>query len=106
MMITTHVLDTARGAPAPRIPVQLDLFISGQGWREVGHGFTSDDGRVLDFGEPAAEGVYRMMFDVAAYMPHAFYPSIAITFEVRNPNDRYHLPLLLSPFGYSTYRGS
>jgi 5-hydroxyisourate hydrolase len=47
-----------------------------------------------------------MMFDVAVYMPHSFYPSIAVTFEVRNPNDRYHLPLLLSPYGYSTYRGS
>jgi 5-hydroxyisourate hydrolase len=105
-MITTHVHDTARGAPAARIPVQLDLFITGQGWREVGHGVTSEDGRVMDFGEPPADGVYRMMFDVAAYMPHSFYPSIAITFEVRNPNDRFHLPLLLSPYGYSTYRGS
>jgi 5-hydroxyisourate hydrolase len=105
-MITTHVLDTARGTPAARIPVQLDLFITGQGWREVGHGITSEDGRVLDFGEPPADGVYRMMFDVAVYMPHSFYPSIAVTFEVRNPNDRYHLPLLLSPYGYSTYRGS
>ena len=105
-MITTHVLDTARGAPAARIPVQLDLFITGQGWREVGYGLTSEDGRVLDFGEPPVQGVYRMMFDVAAYVPQAFYPSIAVTFEVRNPNDRYHMPLLLSPYGYSTYRGS
>jgi 5-hydroxyisourate hydrolase len=105
-MITTHVLDIARGAPAARLPVQLDLFISGQGWREVGHGLTSEDGRVLDFGEAPVDGVYRMMFDVAAYMPNAFYPSIAVTFEVRNPNDRYHMPLLLSPYGYSTYRSS
>lgn len=103
-MITTHVLDLARGTPAARIPVQLDLFISGHGWREVGHGLTSEDGHVLDFGEPAAVGVYRIMFDIAAYMPQAFYPSIAITFEVRNPTHRYHLPLLLSAFGYSTYR--
>jgi 5-hydroxyisourate hydrolase len=105
-MITTQVLDTGRGAPAARIPVQLDLFITGQGWREVGHGLTTEDGRVLDFGEPPVEGIYRIMFDVAAYMPNSFYPSIAITFEVRNPTDRYHLPLLLSPFGYSTCRGS
>ena len=105
-MITTQVLDTARGAPAARIPVQLDLFITGQGWREVGHAITNEGGRVVDFGEPPVDGVYRMMFDVASYMPHSFYPSIAITFEVRNPKDRYHLPLLLSPFGYSTYRGS
>jgi hydroxyisourate hydrolase len=103
-MITTHVLDLARGTPAQRIPVQLDFFITGQGWREVGQGLTSEDGHLMDFGAPPMEGVYRMSFDVAAYMPHSFYPTIAITFEVRNPLDRYHLPLLLSPFGYSTYR--
>lgn len=103
-MITTEVLDTARGAPAARIPVELDIFISGQGWREVGHALTGSDGRVLDFGEPAVAGVYRLMFNVAAYMPQAFYPSIAITIEVLQPNEAHHLPLLLSPFGYSTYR--
>lgn len=103
-MITTQVMDTASGAPAARIPVQLDFFINGQGWHEVGHAVTGSDGRVLDFGEPAVAGVYRLMFDVAAYMPHAFYPSIAVTVEVHQPNEQYHLPLLLSPFGYSTYR--
>jgi 5-hydroxyisourate hydrolase len=105
-MITTQVLDTAAGAPASRIPVQLDIFISGQGWREVGHAVTGSDGHVLDFGEPAVAGVYRIMFDVAAYMPHSFYPSIAITFEVHEPSDQFHLPLLLSPYGYSTFRAS
>jgi hydroxyisourate hydrolase len=105
-MITTHVLDLSRGAPAARIPVQLDLFITGQGWREVGHAITSEEGGVLDFGETAAVGIYRIMFDIAAYMPHAFYPSIAITFEVHNAKEQYHLPLLLSSFGYSTYRES
>src|SRR5450432_4260831 len=103
-MITTQVLDTARGGPATRVPVQLDVFITGQGWFEVGHGLTNIDGFLLDFAEPESEGLYRLMFDVGAYMPHAFYPSITITFEVRHPKDRYHLPLLLSPFGYSTYR--
>jgi 5-hydroxyisourate hydrolase len=104
LMITTQVLDTARGAPAARIPVQLDIFISGQGWHEVGHAVTSSDGRVLDFGEPAVPGVYRIMFDVAAYMPSAFYPSIAITVEVHQATEQYHLPLLLSPYGYTTFR--
>ena len=52
MMITTHVLDIARGCPAGRIPVELDLFITGQGWREVGHGLTNDEGSIADFGEP------------------------------------------------------
>jgi 5-hydroxyisourate hydrolase len=105
MMVTTHVLDTARGQPAARIPVELDLFISGHGWREVGRGVTDEEGRIGDFGEPPAMGVYRLMFDVAAYLPSAFFPSIAVTFEVRDPSQRYHLPLLLSPFGYSVYRG-
>lgn len=106
MMITTDVLDTARGVPAARVLVELDLFITGQGWREVGRGFTNTDGRIHEFGEPPAAGVYRLMFDVASYIPDAFFPSIAITFEVRDPSDKYHVPLLLSPFGYSTYRGT
>jgi 5-hydroxyisourate hydrolase len=106
MMITTHVLDTARGRPASRVPVELDMFITGQGWREVGRGVTSNEGRILDFGEPAAIGVYRLMFDVASYEPDSFFPSIAVTFDVRDPGAHYHVPLLLSPYGYSTYRGS
>ncbi|PYT12951.1 MAG: hydroxyisourate hydrolase [Acidobacteria bacterium] len=105
-MITTHVLDTARGVPAARVPVELDFFISGQGWREVGRGITNNDGRIVEFGEPAAAGVYRLMFDVAAYIPDAFFPSISITIEVRDPNEHYHIPVLLSPFSYTTYRGS
>jgi 5-hydroxyisourate hydrolase len=105
MMITTHILDTAQGRPAPHIPVELDVFITGYGWYEVGRGVTNDEGQILDFGEPAAAGLYRLMFDVAAYMPRAFFPSIAIAFEVRDPAEHYHVPLLLSPFGYSTYRG-
>lgn len=105
-MISTQVLDMARGAPASRIPVQLDIFITGQGWHEVGHSVTGSDGRVLDFGEAPVAGVYRMMFDIAAYLPYAFYPSIAITIEVNQPNEKYHLPLLLSQYGYSTYRAT
>ena len=105
-MITTHVLDIAQGRPAPRIPVQLDVFLTGHGWREIGHGVTNDEGRIGDFGEPPSAGVYRLMFDIAAYLPGAFFPSVAVTFEVSDPNEHYHLPLLLSPFGYSTYRGS
>ncbi len=105
-MITTHVLDTSRGEPAARVPVDLDVFITGQGWLEAGHGFTNDEGRVLGFGESPVAGVYRMTFDVAAYMPHTFFPTIAITFEVQDPSAEVHVPLLLSPFGYTTYRGN
>ena len=105
-MITTQVQDSSRGIPAARIPVELDIFVTGSGWIEVGHGVTNVDGHILDFREDPAPGLYRLMFDVAMYTPDAFFPSIAITFEVRDPNRRYHIPLVLSPFGYSTYRSS
>jgi 5-hydroxyisourate hydrolase len=105
MMITTHVLDVATGKPGALIPVELDVFITGHGWRDAGRGVTNPDGRILDFGEPPAAGIYRLMFDVAVHNPEAFFPSISITFEVRDPTGHYHVPLLLSPFGYTTYRG-
>ena len=104
MMITTQVQDSSRGAPGARMPVELDIFVAGQGWKEVGYGITNTEGRIDEFGEPAAAGVYSLMFDVATNMPDAFFPSIAITFEVRDASERYHIPLVLSPFGYSTYR--
>jgi len=106
MMITTHVIDTATGEPAARIPVELDVFVSGHGWRDAGRGVTNTDGRVLDFGEDPVPGIYRLMFDVAVRIPDAFFPTISITFEVRDENSHYHVPLLLSPFGYTTYKGS
>jgi 5-hydroxyisourate hydrolase len=105
-MITTHVLDIAHGRPAARVAVELDVFITGHGWREVGRGVTNDEGRVLSFGEPVAAGVYRLMFDVASYDPEVFFPSIAVTFEVRDPGEHFHMPLLLSRFGYTAYRGT
>jgi len=105
-MISTHILDTARGVPAPRVPVELDIFIQGHGWHEVGRGVTSEEGRVAHFGEPAAIGIYRLMFDVASYIPDMFFPSVTVTFEVRDATQHYHVPLLLSPYGYTTYRGS
>jgi 5-hydroxyisourate hydrolase len=105
MMITTHVLDTSTGKPGIRIPVDLDVFITGQGWIDAGRGVTNLDGRILDFGEPEAAGIYRLVFDVGVLIPDAFFPTISITFDVRDPNDHYHIPLLLSPFGYTTYRG-
>ena len=106
MMITTQVLDTTRGLPAARIPVELDYFVTGFGWKEVGHGITNAEGHVTEFGEPAVPGLYRLMFDIAAYQHEAFFPSIAIVFEVRNPDQAINIPLAISPFGYSTYRGS
>ena len=105
MMITTQVLDTARGLPAARIPVELDYFVTGFGWKEVGHGITNAEGHITEFGEPAAPGLYRLMFDIAAYQNDAFFPSIAVVFEVRDPGHAINIPLAISPFGYSVYRG-
>lgn len=105
MMITTQVLDTSRGTAAVRIPVQLDYFVTGEGWREVGHGVTNGDGQITEFGEPPAAGIYRLMFDVASYYPNAFFPSIAVVIDVRDAAGHYHIPLLIGPYGYSAYRG-
>lgn len=102
--ITTHVLDTARGRPAAGVPVVLELRAGG-GWREVGRGTTDGDGRVRTLTGPAIEaGTYRITFDTAALSE--FFPVVAIEFVVSDPAQHYHVPLLLSPFGYSTYRGS
>ena len=103
-MISTQILDSSQGCPAARVPVELDLFITGHGWHEVGRGISNNDGRIDSFGVPAAAGVYRLMCDIAAYQPHAFFPSIAVTFEIRNPEEQHHLPVIFSPFGYSIFR--
>lgn len=104
-MITAQVLDAAHGLPAPRIPVSLDYFLTGIGWKEAGHGVTNDEGRILDFGENPAPGLFRLMFDTAAYRSDAFFPSISVVFEILDPLQAVHISLVLSPFGYSVYRG-
>ncbi len=114
-LITTHVLDIASGTPAAGIAVVLDVLQDERagGWRALGHGVTDADGRLGDL-LPAKHtlvaGVYRLSFEVGSYFRAAgvecFYPSIAVTFEVRKPSEHHHVPLLVSPFGYSTYRGS
>src|SRR6185295_9623139 len=104
LMISTQVIDVAKGEPAGRVPVELDFFITGQGWREISHSVTSRDGRIVEFGEPPAAGVYRMMFDIGAYMPHCFFPSVTVTLEVRETNQDHHIILQVSPFGYSICR--
>ena len=104
-MITTQVTDTSLGRPVERVPVELDVFITGKGWHEVGRGVTNSEGMIADFGEPAAPGLYRLMFDAGSYLPEAFFPSINVIFDVSDSSERCHLPLLLSRFGYSVYRG-
>jgi 5-hydroxyisourate hydrolase len=105
--ITTHVLDTARGRPAADVPVVLERAVD-SGWEPVGRGTTDADGRASELLTSApADGRYRLTFDTGAYLGGAgFYPEVSVTFTVARGEEHYHVPLLLSPFGYSTYRGS
>ncbi len=108
--ITTHVLDTAAGKPAAGVPVLLEKESGGK-WDEIGRGATNADGRCPDLlppGSAVQKGTYRISFDLKAYYQNrpAFYPSASITFEIQDPSQHYHVPLLTSGHGYSTYRGS
>jgi len=105
-MITTHVLDVAQGRPASGIPVVLERR-EGESWRKLGEGKTDQDGRLrtlLPAGQAVQVGTYRLRFDTAARS--AFFPEVTILFEIAEASGHHHVPLLLSPFGYSTYRGS
>jgi len=111
--ITTHVLDTARGCPAAGVPIRLYKRENDGLWVPLGAGVTNEDGRIADWlpGDHALEpGVYRMHFDTGAYFQRTgtdgFYPYAEVVFEIRDTRSHYHIPLLLCPFGYSTYRGS
>ena len=109
--ITTHVLDTSLGQPATGIAARLEHQNETQ-WTEIGSGVTNADGRITDLikREQFVAGIYRLSFDTAAYFSQTgsvgFYPMVRIEFEIEDPGQHYHVPLLLSPFGYSTYRGS
>ena len=108
--ITTHVLDTSRGRPAVGVPVALERAVDSR-WQPVARGTTDGDGRVSDLLSEAPEaGRYRLTFDTGAYFTAVgdagFYPEVSVTFAVGQGEAHYHVPLLLSPFGYSTYRGS
>ena len=105
--LSTHVLDTARGRPAAGVPVEL-AAADGDGWSVLATATTDDDGRARDLGD-VPPGRYRLRFDTAAHAAaqgeRAFFPEVAIVFEVTD-DGHHHVPLLLSPFAYSTYRGS
>ena len=110
--ISTHVLDTARGRPAAGVRVRLEAA-GADGWDSVGATITDDDGRASDLigGDVRVEpGVYRLIFDTGTWFAErgvpSFHPHVTVAFEVADSDDHYHVPLLLSPFGYSTYRGS
>ena len=111
--ITTHVLDLAFGQPAAGVPVRLEVAGKGGAWIPLANATTDSDGRaksLLATGARLDVGRYRLTFDTAAYFSArgmtAFYPEVAVQFEVHDAGRHYHVPLLLSPFGYSTYRGS
>ncbi|MBF6172038.1 hydroxyisourate hydrolase [Nocardia blacklockiae] len=106
--ITTHVLDTAAGRPARDMPVRLE-FREPDGWRPIGDACTDADGRVSVLGPERVEvGDYRLIFDTAGYFGERehFFPEVTVTFTVTDPAQHHHVPLLLSPFAISTYRGS
>ncbi len=109
--VTTHVLDTATGNPAAGVKVILESQAA-NGWQELGQGRTNEQGRLGDLlpaGKPLVAGVYRLVFDTGAYFKaqdrKTFFPRVEVIFEVEKAEEHYHVPLLLSPFGYSTYRG-
>jgi 5-hydroxyisourate hydrolase len=109
--LTTHILDTTKGKPAPGVTI---ILYRGENdlWTEIARGVTNSDGRIPDLLKKDAllqHGIYKMSFGVKDYYDKegivTFYPYVEIVFDI-NTNEHYHIPLLLSPFGYSTYRGS
>jgi 5-hydroxyisourate hydrolase len=110
--ITTHILDVSKGCPARGVSVTLERQTS-MGWEIIGNGATDEDGRLRDLldSETVLQiGNYRLTFDTGNYFAQqqieGFYPQVTVAFAVRDATQHYHVPLLLSPFGYSTYRGS
>jgi 5-hydroxyisourate hydrolase len=108
--VTTHVLDAARGQPAQGVAVRLERA-GNSGYEQVAEGTTDADGRVKNLGPERLEpGTYRLTFDTGTYFDQqdqdAFYPEVVLAFRLQNPEQHYHVPVLLSPFAYSTYRGS
>ena len=111
--ITTHVLDLASGRPASGVSVRLEVSSADRGWIVLTDKVTDADGRVRDLlaaGSKLDAGRYRLTFATGPYFAargqDCFHPEAAITFEVKDGAQHYHVPLLVSPFGYSTYRGS
>ncbi len=109
--INTHVLDTSRGKPAAGIAISLHRHLHND-WDMIAKGITNADGRIADLLPKDAAlpiGIYKMKFETAAYFAitetKSFYPVVEIIFEI-STTEHYHVPLLLNPFGYSTYRGS
>jgi 5-hydroxyisourate hydrolase len=113
MTLSTHVLDTGRGRPAAGIAVRLDRH-DGGAWRPLAESETDDDGRLdgLLAGdcEDSVAGTYRLRFGTGPYFAatgtETFYPEVSVVFVITDPAGHHHVPLLISPYGYTTYRGS
>jgi 5-hydroxyisourate hydrolase len=113
MTVSTHVLDTADGRPAAGVAVTLEARDPAGGWVRVGGGVTDGDGRLaalVPAGRTLAAGAHRLRFDTGGWFGGrglaGFYPEVTVVFEVADPAEHLHVPLLLSPYGYTTYRGS
>lgn len=110
--ISTHILDLARGKPASGVTVELEAQEAAGTWRLLNSASTDYDGRCAQLlaGDELAPGLYRLRFDTAAYFAalriESLYPAIEITFEVREGESQFHIPLLLNANGYTTYRGT
>jgi 5-hydroxyisourate hydrolase len=111
--ITTHILDTTSGKPGAGIPAILERKTHTSGWQKIAEGISDVDGRINDFlstREAFLPGHYRLIFETGPYFLlqsiEAFFPQVTVSFVVKDTLQHYHVPLLLSPFGYSTYRGS
>ena len=107
--ITTHVLDLASGRPAAGVAVLLERVAGAGEIEPIGRGTTDANGRIAELGpSQLAAGVYRLRFDTGGYLGErvGFYPEVAITIRIDDPAQHYHVPLLLGPWGYTTYRGS
>ncbi|UQX88367.1 hydroxyisourate hydrolase [Jatrophihabitans telluris] len=103
MSVSTHVLDATTGRPA----VGVSVVLRGPRGLELADRQTDVDGRVKDLAGTLAAGIYRLHFDTGAYFgQQTFYPEVSVAFTITEPDGHYHVPLLLSPYAYSTYRGS
>jgi 5-hydroxyisourate hydrolase len=116
MSLSTHVLDAGAGRPAVNVAVHLAARLSSRegpgAWHDIAHARTDGDGRVSELatGDELSAGEYRLTFDTGAYYAasrtETFYPEVTVVFQITDPSRHHHVPLLLSPFAYSTYRGS
>jgi 5-hydroxyisourate hydrolase len=107
-MISTHILDTSLGNPAAEVRVTLEKRVN-HDWQEIDVNLTNADGRIV-FNSPFAAGDYRLLFDVEEYFSklkqESFFLRVPVVFKITDTTRKYHVPLLLNPYGYSTYRGS